>query len=611
MKINRFGLYIEDFAYTRCMVGGTMKKSNVSKLLVLALVLTLTLFITACGNGEKPIETEKFTVIFDVNAGDDNVQNEPDTVRIDSGKTVSKPSPDPIRNGYDFMGWYENADGVGQVYDFNTPVTKNNFVLYAKWAVTIIYHQVTFDYADERADLEVQIADLNAISAPQVPTRTSYRFDGWYMDAAYSSAYNFESRVDSNFTLYAKWIEVVSVTFNFNYEGAENPLVQIIDIDTIPMEPSIPTRENFNFAGWFTDEDLTQPYGFDAANSSVMVYAKWIDSTSSNTFSVEFVFNYEGAPENIVTTVVDGGVIVQPNTLRTNYRFQGWYIDNETFINRFNPSTPVTDDLVLYAKWVRVYQLSYDYNYSGAINPQPSVVDENTPITQPQSPARMGYTFAGWSNASKGLIGYNFQSGIQSDTTVFAQWSKIHVFEAEYLDFSDFFGWGFSGNATGTDAIVADTDGQGAASNGHFVTYLYGKGITLTYDIYSDRAVSDVTLTLRLSGEVKDFFIQSTKTPGVLEQEPVYTIKVNGQSIQYSKIYFVDVPSQSSNTLLPFQDFVISVNISLVEGKNTFQLITDNELLMGGTMSATAPMVDCLKLTTYAVLTWTPKLDNY
>lgn len=588
-----------------------MKKSNVSKLLVLSLLLSLGLFITACGGGEKPIETEKYTVIFDVNAGDDIVQNEPDTVRVESGKTVSKPSPDPIRNGYDFMGWYENAEGDGSVYDFSKPITKNNFLLYAKWSVTILYHEVTFDYVDDRADLTLQIAEGSAVASPQTPTREGYRFDGWFIDAEYSSAYNFDSIVESNFILYAKWIAVVSVTFNFNYEGSINPVVQTIDVFGVPTEPTLPTRENFNFAGWFKDEDFTQPYDFETVQSSITLYAKWIDSTSSNTFSVEFVFNYDGAPANVISEVVEGGVIVQPNTTRTNYRFQGWYLDNETFLNRFNASTPVTDDLVLYAKWVRVYQLSYDYNYTGAINPQPISVDENTPITQPQSPSRIGYTFAGWSNLSNGLIGYDFQAGVEADTTIYAQWSKVHVFEAEYLDFSNFFGWGFSGNATGTDAILEDINGLAGASNGHFVTYLYGKGITLNYDIYSDRAVSNVTLTLRLSGEVKDFFIQSTKTPGVLEQEPVYTIKVNGQTIQYTKIYFTNVPSQSSNTLLPFQDFVISVNINLVAGKNTFQLITDNELLMGGTMSATAPMVDCLKLTTYAVLTWTPKLDNY
>ena len=108
-----------------------------------------------------------------------------------------------------------------------------------------------------------------------------------------------------------------------------------------------------------------------------------------------------------------------------------------------------------------------------------------------------------------------------------------------------------------------------------------------------------------------DFYIQSTKTIGVLEEEPVYTVKVNDVALQYANISFTDVPSQSENTLLPFTDFIISVNVNLVEGKNTIALITDNALLMGGTMGATAPMVDCIKINTYAILTWNPILDNY
>jgi uncharacterized repeat protein (TIGR02543 family) len=586
-------------------------KKNVLRVFMIMMVASLGLIMTACGNGNKPVVTEKFTVIFDVNAGSDIVQNEPSTVRVDSGNAVSKPSPDPIRNGYDFLGWFENAEGTGQPYDFSKVVTKNNFTLYAKWSVTIIYKAVTFNFMDGRQDVIVQIPFGQKVSEPTIPTRAGYRFDGWFMDSELSSAYNFDSTVEDAFTLYSKWINVYNVTFDFNYDGAPNQVIQVVDHQGEATEPTLPVRENFTFAGWFIDEDFTIPYNFSAVTADITLYAKWLDNTSSNTFKVEFVYNYPGAPANVVQNVIEGGVATQLNTTRENYRFLGWYLDNETFEQRFFLTTPVSDDMVLYAKWVKVYQLSYNYNYSNAINPQPVLVNEGEAITAPQSPSRIGYTFAGWSDKSNGLIGYDFSAGITTNTIVYAQWSKINVFEAEYLDFSNFFGWGFSGNATGTDAIVADATGVGQASNGRFVTYLYGKDITLTYEIYSDRAVDNVILTLRLSGEVKDFFIQSKKTPGVLEQEPVYTIKVNDQTIQYSKIYFTNVPSQSDNTLLPFQDFVISMNVSLVEGKNTIKLITDNELLMGGTMSATAPMVDCLKLTTYAILTWTPKLDNY
>jgi uncharacterized repeat protein (TIGR02543 family) len=589
-----------------------MKRLSIRSIIIVIFFVCIAAFITACKPEEEtPPVPNKITIIFDVNAGTDTVTNEPDVTRINSGEKVTMPNPNPGRNGYDFVGWFDNSEGSGDPFNFDTTITQNNFTLYAKWAITIQYHSVTFDYSGGGANHDEEVADMDTVDEPEEPNRDGYRFVGWFIDDEFSSQYNFSNEVTSDFTLYAKWIQRVSITFNLNYEGAATPAIQELDINQTADEPNTPVRTDYTFAGWFIDQQTTTPYEFDAITENITVYAKWIENASTVTHTVEFVYGYDGSPDNVVQTIVSGGVITQISTTRENHRFLGWYLDQDTFLNRFTSSTPVTQDLVLYGNWIRTYQLIVDYNYAGAINPQPMTVDQDASISSPQVPSRIGYTFAGWSDQSKGLIGYDLSDGIQEDTTIYAQWSKVNIFEAEYLDFSDFFGWGFSGNATGTDAILEDIGGEGEASNGRFVTYLYGEGITLTYNITSDRAVENATLTLRLSGEVKDFYIQALKTPEVIEEEPVYTVKVNGQTIDYGVIGFTDVPSQSENKLLPFQDFIMSINVSLVEGENEILLITDNALLMGGTMGATAPMVDCIKITTYAILTWEPILDNY
>ena len=38
--------------------------------------------------------------------------------------------------------------------------------------------------------------------------------------------------------------------------------------------------------------------------------------------------------------------------------------------------------------------------------------------------------------------------------------------------------------------------------------------------------------------------------------------------------------------------------------------LTDNEHGMGGTMAATAPVIDCIKIEAAAELSWTPNLEN-
>lgn len=45
-------------------------------------------------------------------------------------------------------------------------------------------------------------------TAPEVPTASGYRFDGWFKEESYTNLWNFETdKVTSNITLYAKWTE--------------------------------------------------------------------------------------------------------------------------------------------------------------------------------------------------------------------------------------------------------------------------------------------------------------------------------------------------------------------------------------------------------------------
>lgn len=578
------------------------------KIMGWVVLFLMSFFLVACQGDEEPTKV-MYTVIFDVNT-EDMVQNQPDVVRVEQGKTVLKPSVDPVRTGYVFEGWYDNAEGTGSAYDFSKAVDRNNFVLYAVWSVQINYFNITFDYQGSRENVVSQVAQGGQVQRPNDPERSGYRFDGWFIDEAFSTQFNFQTAINNHLTIYVKWVEVVTITFEFN-DDETAPLILTLDLLEELEAPEVSDRDGYSFGGWYLDQAFQHAYEFGEVEQSKTLYARWIETSETASYTVVFNYNYEGSPEQVTRTVFDGSVVSQPSTTRSNYRFLGWYTDQGTYQNRFLISTPVTKDLELYAHWVRTYQLSTDLNYEGAINPNPRTVDEQASITPPANPSRIGYTFAGWSDQKTGLIGFDFSAGISESTTVYAQWTKNYVFEAEHLDFNDFFGWGFSGNATGTDAIVYDATGVSESSNQRFVSYLYGKGITLAYEIYSDRAVDNVKLTLRLSGELKDFYIQSMKTPLSIEEEPVYTVRFNGDVVDYGEIFFGNVPSQSSNTIKPFEDFVVSVNLSLKEGKNEILLITDNELGMGGTMTATAPMVDCIKIETYAVLTWQPKLDNY
>lgn len=180
--------------------------------------------------------------------------------------------------------------------------------------------------------------------------------------------------------------------------------------------------------------------------------------------------------------------------------------------------------------------------------------------------------------------------------------STEYVFEAEYVDCSkigNVDGW--SGGGSNTDVIAPDM-GDHDTSNGFYVTYLYTNNATIEFVINSDKAVNDARIVWRLSAEGADYTISPSN----------YKVEVNGTELEYAPVQFKNVPGVGD--MLPFKDYVLATNVSLKEGENVISFITANTTSLGGTTTATAPIIDCIKITTSASLTWTPvesNLDNF
>lgn len=65
-------------------------------------------------------------------------------------------------------------------------------------------------------------------------------------------------------------------TVTFDANGGSEVADQVVEEGQTIAEPEEPTREGYTFAGWFTDEALTQEYDFTATVSGNMtLYAKW------------------------------------------------------------------------------------------------------------------------------------------------------------------------------------------------------------------------------------------------------------------------------------------------------------------------------------------------
>lgn len=154
----------------------------------------------------NPIET--YTVTFDANGGSVTPEN---AVTDADGKLASLPTPE--RTGkYVFKGWYTASKG-GTAVTADTVYTEDT-TIYARWTYKssggggISTYTVKFE-TNGGTTLANRVVAINVkLAEPAAPVKDGFKFDGWYTDKELTVAYDFNTKVKKNFTLYAKWTEI-------------------------------------------------------------------------------------------------------------------------------------------------------------------------------------------------------------------------------------------------------------------------------------------------------------------------------------------------------------------------------------------------------------------
>ena len=140
------------------------------------------------------------------------------------------------------------------------------------------------------------------------------------------------------------------------------------------------------------------------------------------------------------------------------------------------------------------------------------------------------------------------------------------------------------------------------ATHGAFIHYMYVEGDTLTWEIESSAAATNVQLFARLTGEYGHDRLLGEQTEVLFTfSSQQFQILVNDTALQYNDITIHNVVSKS---FIPCQDFEISANVSLNAGPNKIQMKVNNSDVIFGTVGSTAPCVDCIKLYSSSTITW-------
>lgn len=254
-----------------------------------------------------------WTVTFDV--GDHGTA--PAAQTVEDGAKATKPA-DPTAEDYSFQGWYTDTRYTME-YDFSKEVTEDTTV-YAKWVKKPI---VSFNTNGHGTAPTRQTVELNGKAVkPADPTAEGYVFRGWYTTAACTTEFDFNTPIAADTTLYAKWDEIYTVTFNVGGHGTA-PTPQKVENGGKATKPENPTAKGWRFDGWYTDEKCTARYDFDkAVTANTTLYAKW-----TQLFTLTFETN--GGTKIDSVEAPDGSLVYLGSykPTKSGYYFVGWYTD--------------------------------------------------------------------------------------------------------------------------------------------------------------------------------------------------------------------------------------------------------------------------------------------
>ena len=219
------------------------------------------------------------------------------------------------------------------------------------------------------------------------------------------------------------------VTFHTG-EGASTVAAQTIAEGDTVSKPADPTRDGYDFKGWFKEDTYTTAFNFtqEKITANITLYAKW-----SKIVTHTVTFNTNGGSKVApIENVAHGTTIERPTTIptKTDSHFAGWYkevtLENLFKFRGEEGAEKITSDTTLYAKWTNTsYTVTFESNNGTSIEPQ--TIGKGGTATQPTEPTRSGYAFKGWYTENTFENLFSFSTAITTDLTLYAKWAQTHT----------------------------------------------------------------------------------------------------------------------------------------------------------------------------------------
>lgn len=213
-------------------------------------------------------------------------------------------------------------------------------------------------------------------------------------------------------------LDIFKVTFVSPYgEKTE----EVTEGKPVANPGSIASVEGFIFEGWYTDKSFENEYDFDEpVTDDLILYGKWSE-IPPDSYTVTFTGKFMVEKSVIVTAGSKVNETDIPSASVEDYTFEGWYTDESySDSTKFDFTTPVTDNLILYGYWKKLPEYRVTFVYNGKAD-EVTVIEGKIVSPNPIDETE-GYSFDGWyTNKSFSGEKYDFDTPVKTNLMLYAR----------------------------------------------------------------------------------------------------------------------------------------------------------------------------------------------
>lgn len=384
-----------------------------------------------------------------------------DDITLEYNSLIPIPSPEPIKEGYDFDGWYID-DNFNVKMDFNTYRVSSNVTLYGKWNIKVF--NVWFYPNDGKAEnnengyIKYRVNYGDTTPKPSNPIHKEndkYEFVFWSeTDPSINpTEFDFSTKIKKNYLIQAYFkTRVFTVKYYVNdtlYWSITRKYGEFAVIKDVELPEGA--------TSFYWTYDRVNKYDFDTPiTGDLNLYALF----HMEILSVNFNTN-GGSPESIQVQYVEYGKLAskpQDPTL-VNNQFLGWF-ENDTTETPFDFNMPIKKSYILKARWKKLLViLKFIAEDSKEILINKTIAPNTRYTISIWNTAKDGEYIA--VNSKGGPVGFKIDDGelgadgvhkeyfdrvITDDTTIEVEMMRFDHYFNDYKDLSDQIAGGFKYN---------------------------------------------------------------------------------------------------------------------------------------------------------------------